>query len=450
VFKQVTCFNDNGERLHRQAETMRDARGARGLSFLLTSTLVLIMFHPIALAEAAYDDDGWLQTSYGTDRLDLGDEFGCYGMPGLSWFNDPGAVAQSCRSYITERINASQWGAHPLSTYTPASLTMAQHERIASQGFAVHGDENELTNTAWHNSTDVPYDIWDWYNLGRRGGSLEKGLASLETIQEEVSEGGLVNLYWIGRVNDATVRHDREVLTYLNDADDIWLTTWGEAWSYWSAHRCYDPSISSETTDEGTVLRFESLISEACTSGDLVGWNLPLTWRLNTSSAEVSKVLISGDNASSIEGETNSMEGWWQQEDGVVLLSVRNGEPVELHFNDSEIEFDILGLTEFWNNHSSAVTIAGHETSDLFKWSKRFLEDDNVRFTWLLTPRTSAEGAAWMPYAVLGIAFASTVGMMAVLGREGIGPLGPYFGANSKQLKQQYSEQMKRSLDAEE
>ena len=429
---------------------MRDAAKGRGLSVLLTSTLVLILFHPVALAESAWDEDGWLQTSYGTDRLELGDEFGCYGMPGLSWYNDPGAVAQSCQSYITERINASQWGVHPLSTYTPSTLTMAQHERIASQGFAVHGDENELEDSAWLNSTDTPKDVWDWYNLGRRGGSLEKGMASLDSIQEEISEGGLVNLYWIGRVNDATVRHDREVLTYLNDAEDVWLTTWGEAWSYWSAHRCYEFSHSSEVTDEGSILRFESLVTEACTSGELVGWNLPLTWKLNTSSADVSKVLISGDEAASIEGETNAMQGWRQQDDGVVLLSVKNGEPVELHFNDSELEYDVLGLTEFWNNHSAAVTIAGHETSDLFKWSKRFLGDDNVRFTWLLTPRSSEEGAAWMPYAVLGVAFASTVGMMAVLGREGIGPLSQFFGAGSKPSKQPDSVQMKRSLDAEE
>ncbi len=152
----------------------------------------------------------------------------------------------------------------------------------------------------------------------------------------------------------------------------------------------------------------------------------------------------------SIEGETNAMQGWRQQDDGVVLLSVKNGEPVELHFNDSELEYDVLGLTEFWNNHSAAVTIAGHETSDLFKWSKRFLGDDNVRFTWLLTPRSSEEGAAWMPYAVLGVAFASTVGMMAVLGREGIGPLSQFFGAGSEPSKQPDSVQMKRSLDAEE
>ena len=164
-------------------------------------------------------------------------------------------------------------------------------------------------------------------------------------------------------------------------------------------------------------------MSEVCTSGDLVGWNLPLTWRFNTSSAEVSKVLISGDNASSIEGETNSMEGWWQQEDGVVLLSVRNGEPVELHFNDSEIEFDILGLTEFWNNHSSAVTIAGHETSDLFKWSKRFADQDDLVFTWLLKPRPIDAEATWIPYVAVAIGSVVILSMLLILKLEGIGPL---------------------------
>ena len=51
-----------------------------------------------------------------------------------------------------------------------------------------------------------------------------------------------------------------------------------------------------------------------------------------------------------------------------------------------------MGQTEFWNNHSAAVTIAGHYTNDLFKWSKRFLDEDDIRFTWLVTPRVAEEG----------------------------------------------------------
>ena len=420
------------------------------VSILLTSTLLLVMLHPVALAESAWEEDGWLQTSYGADRLELGDEFGCYGMPGLSWINDPGAVAQSCKSYIEERINASMWGEQPLSTFAPSTLSSSQHERIASQGFAVHGDNTGIESTAWHNSTDAPVDLWDWYNLGRRGGSLEKGMASLDSLQEEIEAGGLVNLYWIGRVNDATVRHDRDVLSFLDESEDIWLTTWGEAWSYWSAHRCYELSHSKDETEQGTVLRFESLLTETCSSGDIAGWNIPLTWKLSVGGADVSHVTINGTGAESIEGEVNAMQGWRQESNGSLFISVKNGEPTEIHFNNSQIEYDVLGLTEFWNNHSSAVTVAGHATSDLFKWSKRFLGEDNVRFTWLLTPRSADGDAAWMPYAVLGIGFTTTVAMMAVLGRENIGPLAPHFGKGKTQEKQPYTDEMKRSLDAEE
>ena len=59
---------------------------------------------------------------------------------------------------------------------------MADHTKVASQGFVVHGDETGLEDTAWHDETDRPADLWEWYNLGRRGGSLEKGIASLEDL----------------------------------------------------------------------------------------------------------------------------------------------------------------------------------------------------------------------------------------------------------------------------
>ncbi len=159
------------------------------LPVFLGVLVVSVVLHPVALAEAAWEEDGWLRTSFAKERLDLGDEFGCYGMPGLSWSNDPGAVANACKAYIEERTNASRWGASPLSTYTPSTLTMADHTKVASQGFVVHGDETDLEDSAWHNASDVPVDVWDWYNLGRRGGSLEKGIASLEDLKTEVEVG---------------------------------------------------------------------------------------------------------------------------------------------------------------------------------------------------------------------------------------------------------------------
>ena len=281
-------------------------RGTRVLPAFLSLLIVSVLVHPVALAQSAWEEDGWLRTSFGQERLDAGDEFGCYGVPGLSWINDPGAVAQACKTYIEDRINASKWGQSPLSSYTPDTLTMADHGKVASQGFVVHGDQTGLEESAWHDNTDVPTDPWDWYNLGRRGGSLEKGIASLETVQAEVESGGLVNLYWIGRVNDATVRHDRDVLAYLDETPDIWLTTWGEAWSSWSGKRCYEHDRDAAEIDGRTVLTFESLETEACrsVSNDLP-WNIPLTWLIDVEGVEVLDVVSVNSNLSlpSIEGE---------------------------------------------------------------------------------------------------------------------------------------------------
>ena len=424
----------------------------RSLSVFLGFLIVSVVAHPVALAEAAWEEDGWLRTSFAKERLDLGDEFGCYGMPGLSWSNDPGAVANACKTYIEERTNASRWGVSPLSIFTPPTLTMADHTKVASQGFVVHGDETGLEDTAWHDETDRPADLWEWYNLGRRGGSLEKGIASLEDLQTEVEAGGLVNLYWIGRVNDATVRHDRDVLAYLDEAPNVWLTTWGEAWSSWSGKRCYEYQRDVAEVEGKTVITFESKETEVCRSVfDELPWNVPLTWLIDVEGASVTDVSSHGTSLElpSIEGEKVAKEGWWQQADGTLVLSVLNGHAVNITVNATGIEHDILAQTEFFNNHSAAVTVAGHETTDLFKWAKRFVDDTDVRFTWLVQPRPAEAADAWIPYAVVGVSVLTVFIMLGVLGREGLGPWSNL--ANRKGSKKAFPyEENKRSLDADE
>lgn len=422
------------------------------LSLFLGVLVVSVVLHPVALAEAAWEEDGWLRTSFAKERLDLGDEFGCYGMPGLSWSNDPGAVANACRTYIEERTNASRWGVSPLSTFTPSTLTMADHTKVASQGFVVHGDETELEESAWHNASDAPVDVWDWYNLGRRGGSLEKGIASLEELKAEVEMGGLVNLYWIGRVNDATVRHDRDVLAYLDDTPGIWLTTWGEAWSSWSAKRCYEYQRDVAEVDGRTVITFETLQTEVCRAvSDDLPWNVPLTWLFDVEGVEVLNVssVKYGTGLASIEGEKLAQEGWWQQADGTLVLSVVKGHAVNITLNGSGVDHDVLAQTAFFNNHSAAVTVAGHETTDLFKWAKRFVDDTDVRFTWLVQPRPAESADAWIPYAVVGVSVFTVFVMLGVLGREGLGPMKQL--AMRGENKNRYPEdEIKRSLDADE
>lgn len=384
-------------------------------------TILLVNVQPLALAQTAWEEDGWLRTSFAEERLASGDEFGCYGMPGLSWSNDPGAVAQACYTYLSERVNASSWGPNPLSIYTPNTLTMSDHQKVASQGFVIHGDDTGLSDSAWHSALDQPVDIWDWYNLGRRGGSLEQGIASLSQVQSAIEEGGLVNMYWIGRVGDATIRHDREVLDYIDEQPNIWLTTWGEAWSLWSGKRCYELHHSVNSSAEETVIHFESLETKACTGvSQNLPWNVPLTWLISTDGALVTNVTDHEGTLQSIDGSRSLQEGWRQAEDGTLVLSLTNGHAVDIQLAGSDVDYDILGQANFYNNYSSALTIAGHQTTDLFRWSKRFLEDTEVHFTWLLQPQEAAGVHGWIPYAVVSVGFTSVVTMLVLLRREGI------------------------------
>ena len=59
---------------------------------------------------------------------------------------------------------------------------------------------------------------------------------------------------------------------------------------------------------------------------------------------------------------------------------------VNITYNGSTT-YDVMGRSKFFNNHSAAVTIAAHETHDLFKLSKRFVDDEHLVFTWLVEPR---------------------------------------------------------------
>ncbi len=81
-----------------------------------------------------------------------------------------------------------------------------------------------------------------------------------------------------------------------------------------------------------------------------------------------------------------------------------------------------MGISQFWNNHTAAITIAAHETTDLFKWSKRFVDQENLVFTWLVEPR-AIDSADWLPYAAVAVGAIAVLTMLIVLKREGLGPL---------------------------
>ena len=89
----------------------------------------------------AWRADGWLiQDVVGGERLALGDEFGCHGMPGKN-IEDDLSVVQECKDYLTSQINASKWGEQPLSFGIPMetldALTLNIMEEAVSESSAI-------------------------------------------------------------------------------------------------------------------------------------------------------------------------------------------------------------------------------------------------------------------------------------------------------------------------
>jgi hypothetical protein len=285
----------------------------------------------------------------------------------------------------------------------------------------IHGDNTGTQTTAWHSASDKPLDMWDWYNLGRRGGSLEQIIGSKDQVESAVNEGGLVNLYWIGRVDDATIRHDKDIEEYISEDADAWLTTWGQVWSYWATTRCYQIDHSISTKEGNYVLSFESLVTEECTNLIPERWNIPVTWIININYSDVISVFSESEILEDITEDRHTKEGYTHLEGQYLHLSVINGNRVEITMNQSE--YDILGISEFWNNHSAAITIAAHETTDLFKWSKRFVDQEDLVFTWLVQPRPVDGDSDWIPYVAFSVGIGVIITMLLVLKREGLGPL---------------------------
>ena len=137
--------------------------------------------------------------------------------------------------------------------------------------------------------------------------------------------------------------------------------------------------------------------------------------------SSILNITSEGEPMTDITQQRHTQEGYTKLSNQYLHLSVVDGKSVNITIESSN--YDVMGIAEFWNNHTAAVTIAAHETSDLFKWSKRFVDQDDLVFTWLLQPRELDGDADWLPYAAVGIGATAVLTMMLVLRREGLGPL---------------------------
>ncbi|MBT4060155.1 MAG: hypothetical protein HOE69_07620 [Euryarchaeota archaeon] len=357
---------------------------ALALFFLLLTPLI----SPVA---AEWEEDSWLVNIIGPERLAMGDEFGCHGIPDKDVRIEQEAIKE-CRDYLTQRTNASKWGGEPLSFGLPdgdvESITI---DAVRSQNFLAIG-HNELESVA--------YPEMRMFNFS--GGSLEKSIGSVTQFNEAKNSGAeIINLYWQARNHDVVVRPDSELVSAI-ESTEAWFTTWGEYTSY---HLIQKEFVSSDIGNETISVEFEpySEISQA--------WYVPTTNVLTGFSGDV--VMVYGDSGMLIEldaEEPHLQEGWRQEGDSLFLTLMPNN-PVFVQF-DANPSFNSTSIEKAgFNGHDVAITVTGIHTDDLFDWSRRW-DDTPMRFTWLVEPREVLQFGWFLPTIAVLLALAAPVGII--------------------------------------
>lgn len=137
--------------------------------------------------------------------------------------------------------------------------------------------------------------------------------------------------------------------------------------------------------------------------------------------ARLDSIVNSNTTLSNLDGVKKTAEGYTQNPNESLHLSLIRGHNVSIRVNGT-VDYDVVGRSQFWNNYSAAVTIAAHDTTDLFKWSKRFIDEPQLVFTWLVQPRDGIGESKWLPLLAITVAVSTITGMLVILKKEGLGP----------------------------
>ena len=378
---------------------------SRVIVILVLCLLILPIALPLVGASSEWKEDGWLDADWFTKdgRIASGDELGCQGMPTLNLEFMPKTTAKECKKYLMERTNASRWGDAPLSFGVDMSenpnFDSSDHEALFGEGFAVHGLDTNYKNTAWHDENDIPLNISDWWNLGSSG-SLEQKITPIEEIKELATQGAMINLHWQAQIADLKVRTNGELVDWL-ESQNAWYTAWGEAYSY-DFHRLNDEfELISDAMNEWSIKNLG-------TESESLAWDVPVTRGVNISNNSVINIFSNGVELQELGIENKTLISGWRQEGNNLWITLKSNQNATIIMeNNSEIKLKsddcntlnqedciLEGKPRYFNNHSWALTISGHHTIDLFKWSMKFDESPLV-FTWLVEPQ-EVEDFSWV------------------------------------------------------
>ena len=357
-----------------------------------------VLLLPLAMPGAvAWRADGWLsQEVVGGERLALGDEFGCHGIPGKDVYNDYGVVAE-CKEYLTSNINASKWGAEPLSFglsnafESESEINADLRNALIGEGFHIIGDQ-------------MPFNCEDDGDelciLERSGGSIEQNVASISTIEGAIDSSGYVNLYWEAQIEDLNVRRDRDVLEWIEN-QDYWFTTWGEWYSSTNVADEIERTNQSITLEGQTSLR---------------GWDVPGTTHISVVGGQITNITrVDGGVLEELTIDDNHLkEGFRILDESNATLTLPEGVRVQITWAGNDA--DVVVEHGSFNNMTPFMAV-GHHTTDLFEWSSPF-QDSPLRFTWLIEPQPDVEPSWILPMLAVLIILAAPVAIRYTLNHD--------------------------------
>ena len=322
--------------------------------------LVILICLPLLTANvyAEWSSDTWLSNVIGPERLENGDEFGCQGYEGVDTLQETWVIS-ACKEYLLDRTNASRWGLNPISFGFPsAKLDSTTTSELTESGFLIVGDLLTERNDGL-------------FYVHRNGASLEKGVADIELLQS-AEQDSLVSIHWRARVDDLRVRDDGEVVTWL-EQQEVWFTTWGE----WYFHR--QSGIGTEVSIDSSKIFINSSTQFNSSEGH---WQVPGTTKILFDEKLISVQDSSGTSFPELNEDIRKLQVGWREIEGGVLVTQKPGTSVIIDLENTVTNVESLPIQTFNGLHHS-VTIAGHHTTNLFRWTQDFQNSELV-FTWLI------------------------------------------------------------------
>ena len=354
-------------------------------SLLASALICLPLLAPSVAGE--WGTDTWLSSVIAEERLHSGDEFGCHGYEGVDTTDETWVIA-ACREYLEGQTNSSRWGKNPISFGMDSEVIGSEvGESLKSSGFQIVGDKVK----------EAPEGL----NIAiSNGASLEKGVADKDLI--ESSEDSLVSVHWRARIGDLRVREDNDVISWLEE-QPVWFTTWGE----WHQHRASGNSTSALL--DGSTITIES-------SSQKIGidsWMVPGTVMIEFDSTVVDVKDSMGHSMPLLTGSERKLVVGWRNVDGGIIVTQKPNTTVYVELDNDAEQIETTPMTTF-NDLNYSVTIVGHHTTNLFRWTQDF-SGTELTFTWLIERPFNDEVGWKLPLFALTMLIAVPISIVYLL-----------------------------------